>query len=43
MGHATSSFTLDVYIHASEWMLQDTADQMQGYYNGLGGDKPKKP
>ena len=43
MGHATSSFTLDVYAHASERMLTDTADRMQGYYNGLGVDKPKKP
>ena len=36
MGHATSSFTLDVYAHASERMLTDTADRMQGYYDGLG-------
>ena len=43
MGHATSSFTLDVYAHASERMLTDTADRMQGYYDGLGVDKSKKP
>lgn len=42
MGHATSSFTLDVYAHASERMLTDTADRMQGYYDGLGVRKPQK-
>ena len=42
MGHATSSFTLDVYAHASERMLTDTADRMQGYYDGLGVNKPQK-
>ena len=41
MGHATSSFTLDVYAHASDRMLSDTADRMQGYYDGLGAKRKK--
>lgn len=35
LGHATASFTLDVYAHASEKMMQDTAARMQSYYDGL--------
>lgn len=35
MGHATASFTLDVYAHTSETMMQDTANRMQHYYDGL--------
>lgn len=31
LGHATASFTLDVYGHASEKMKQDSADRMQRY------------
>lgn len=35
LGHATSSFTLDVYGHVSEKMKRDSADRMQKYYNKL--------
>lgn len=41
MGHATSSFTLDVYAHASERMLSDTADRMQRYYDNLNTNQEK--
>ena len=43
MGHATSSFTLDVYAHASDRMLTDTANRMQRYYDSLSGNKPETP
>lgn len=36
LGHATASFTLNVYAHTSEQMMKDTASRMQGYYDGLG-------
>ena len=35
LGHATASFTLNVYAHTSEKMKQDTADRMQSYYDNL--------
>lgn len=35
LGHATASFTLNVYAHTSEQMMKDTAAQMQNYYDGL--------
>ena len=35
LGHATASFTLNVYAHTSEQMMQDTASRMQNYYDGL--------
>ena len=35
MGHATASFTLNVYAHTSEQMMKDTAARMQSYYDGL--------
>jgi len=35
LGHATASFTLNVYAHTSEKMMQDTAKRMQSYYDGL--------
>ncbi len=35
LGHATASFTLDVYGHTSEQMRQDTAARMQSYYDNL--------
>lgn len=35
LGHATASFTLNVYAHTSEKMMQDTAARMQNYYDGL--------
>lgn len=31
LGHATASFTLDVYGHVSERMAQDSADRMEAY------------
>lgn len=36
LGHATASFTLNVYAHTSEQMMKDTAARMQNYYDGLG-------
>lgn len=35
LGHATASFTLNVYTHTTEKMMQDTADRMQSYYDVL--------
>ena len=35
LGHATASFTLNVYAHTSEKMMADTADRMQNYYSNL--------
>jgi len=35
LGHATASFTLNVYAHTSEKMMQDTASRIQGYYDNL--------
>ena len=35
LGHATASFTLNVYAHTSEKMMKDTAVRMQSYYDGL--------
>ena len=35
LGHATASFTLNVYAHTSEQMMKDTATRMQNYYDGL--------
>lgn len=35
MGHATASFTLDVYANASERMKEDTANRVQNYYDNL--------
>lgn len=35
LGHATASFTLNVYAHTSEQMRKDTAARMQSYYDGL--------
>lgn len=35
LGHATASFTLNVYAHTSEKMMADTAARMQSYYDGL--------
>ena len=39
LGHATASFTLNVYAHTSERMMADTATRMQGYYDNLKGVK----
>ncbi len=35
LGHATATFTLDVYAHTSERMMQDTADRVQAYYDSI--------
>lgn len=35
LGHATASFTLNVYAHTSEQMMKDTAARMQSYYDVL--------
>lgn len=35
LGHATASFTLNVYAHTSEQMMKDTASRVQSYYDGL--------
>ena len=35
LGHATASFTLNVYAHTSDQMKKDTAARMQNYYNNL--------
>ena len=35
LGHATASFTLNVYAHTSEQMMADTAARVQGYYDNL--------
>ena len=35
LGHATASFTLNVYAHTSGQMKKDTAARMQSYYDNL--------
>ncbi len=35
LGHATASFTLNVYTHTSDQMKRDTAARMQSYYDNL--------
>ena len=35
LGHATASFTLNVYTHTSDQMKKDTASRMQNYYDNL--------
>lgn len=35
LGHATASFTLNVYAHTSDQMKKDTAARMQSYYENL--------
>lgn len=35
LGHATASFTLNVYAHTSDQMKKDTAARMQSYYDSL--------
>lgn len=35
LGHATASFTLNVYAHTSEQMRKDTAARVQGYYDKM--------
>jgi len=38
LGHATASFTLDVYGHVSTKMQQDSADRMQRYISKIGNE-----
>lgn len=35
LGHATASFTLNVYAHTSEQMMKQTAERVQSYYDNL--------
>lgn len=35
LGHATASFTLNVYAHTTERMKEDTANRMQNYFDGV--------
>lgn len=35
LGHATASFTLNVYAHTSEQMMKDTASRVQNYYENI--------
>ena len=35
LGHSTASFTLNVYAHTSEKMMEDTAARMENYYEVL--------
>lgn len=35
LGHATASFTLDVYGHVSDRMKQESANRMQKYYENI--------
>lgn len=35
LGHATASFTLNVYAHTSEQMMKDTAARVQSYYDDM--------
>ncbi|MDY3984744.1 tyrosine-type recombinase/integrase [Dysosmobacter sp.] len=39
LGHATASFTLNVYAHSSDQMKKDTAARMQSYYDNLTAKK----
>lgn len=39
LGHATASFTLNVYTHTSDKMKADTASRMQSYYANLENQK----
>lgn len=38
LGHATASFTLDVYGHVTEQMKRSSADRMQQYIDNLKTD-----
>lgn len=35
LGHASASFTLNTYAHATQKMKEDTANRVQQYYDGL--------
>ena len=42
LGHATASFTLDVYGHVSEKMRKDSSERMQNLIDKLKPDAPKE-
>ena len=35
LGHATASFTLDVYVHVSDQMWRDSASRMEHYIHSV--------
>ena len=35
LGHATASFTLDVYGHVSQWMHQQSAERMERFIQSV--------
>ena len=37
VGHATASFTIDVYGHVSKRMNQESTDRMQSYFDSISG------
>ena len=37
LGHATASFTLDVYGHVTEQMKRDSSSRMEGFIQGISG------
>ena len=39
LGHATASFTLDVYAHTSRKMMEENAAKVQGFYDNLKNQK----
>lgn len=39
LGHATASFTMDIYAHASWKMRQQSADRMKQYIQRVSGQK----
>ena len=39
LGHATASFTLDVYAHTSQKMMEASAAKVQGFYDKLKNQK----
>lgn len=39
LGHATATFTLDVYGHVTEKMKKDSADRMEAFIKGIPGRK----
>ncbi len=43
LGHATASFTLDVYGHVSEEMQRRSADRMEAYIKSLGSREKQEP
>ena len=40
LGHATATFTLDVYGHTSEKMKEDSAARMQAYIENMASERP---